>query len=99
MLRHIVLLTLRPDAPEHQRELIVEQLSALPGIVEELRGYSVRVDAGIDAASSTNADLCVIADFDDLDGYLSYRDHPAHRSVIDEHIAPFLQSRSAVQFM
>ena len=97
MLHHVVLLTLRPDAPPHQRELIVEKLSALPDIIDEVRGYSVRIDAGVDAASSTNADVCIMADFDDVEGYVAYRDHPAHRAVIAEFIAPHLAVRSAAQ--
>ena len=45
-----------------------------------------------------NYDLVVVADFDDVDGYLVYRDHPDHQAVIAEHIRPILADRAAVQY-
>ena len=39
----------------------------------------------------------VVADFDDVDGYLVYRDHPDHQAVIQELIRPILAARAAVQ--
>ena len=38
-----------------------------------------------------------LADFDDVDGYLVYRDHPDHQAVIRERIRPILADRAAVQ--
>jgi hypothetical protein len=95
MFRHIVLLTLVDDASDEQRDAIVERLSVLPGTIDEIRSYTIGTDAGVNQG---NADLCVVADFDDRDGYLVYRDHPDHRAVIDERITPVLESRSAIQF-
>jgi hypothetical protein len=95
MFRHIVLLTLVDDADEGHRDAIVERLSALPGSIPEIRSYTIGTDAGVDQG---NADLCVIADFDDREGYVVYRDHRDHRAVIDERITPVLRSRSAIQF-
>ncbi len=45
-----------------------------------------------------NFDFAVVADFDDAGSYLAYRDHPAHRAVIDERIRPIMAGRSAVQY-
>ncbi len=94
MLHHVTLLTLRPDAPAEQVATILEHLAPLPALIDTLRSYDVRADLGI---NPDNAHVCVRADFDDTDGYLVYRDHPAHRHVIDTHIAPYLQGRSTVQ--
>ena len=45
-----------------------------------------------------NFDFVVVADFDDVNGYLVYRDHPDHHvAVITDHIRPILAERCAVQ--
>jgi hypothetical protein len=38
-----------------------------------------------------------VADFDDVDGYFVYRDHPDHVAVINESIRPILADRAALQ--
>ena len=43
-------------------------------------------------------DFVVVADFDDVEGFLVYRDHPQHQWVIAELIAPFIETRNAVQY-
>jgi hypothetical protein len=45
-----------------------------------------------------NADFAIVADFDDADSYLAYRDHPAHVDVVKRSIAPISSQRRAVQF-
>ena len=45
-----------------------------------------------------NHDFAVVADVDDVDGWMGYRDHPAHRRVIDELITPAVDTRAAVQY-
>jgi hypothetical protein len=52
-------------------------------------------DLGINEGSF---DFAVSAGFDDLDGYLAYRDNPEHRAIIRDHITPITESRAAVQF-
>jgi hypothetical protein len=95
MFRHIVLLTVSSGAPDGASRSIVDALSTLPSQIPEIRSYSIGTDAGVNQG---NADVSVVADFDDRDGYLVYRDHPAHRAVIDERITPVLESRSAIQY-
>ncbi len=95
MIRHVVLLEFRASTPDGHVEQVVERLWELPSQVPSLRGYTVGRDLGL---ADGNAHLAVAGDFDDVAGYVAYRDHPAHRAVIDELILPQLQSRSAVQF-
>jgi len=92
--RHIVLLTIADDAPAGRAEEIATALRALPGEIPELRSYVVGLDLGLNAANST---IAVVADTDDQAGWEAYRDHPAHRAVIDELITPVLVGRAAVQ--
>lgn len=93
-LRHIVTLTLRDDTPAGDVEAIAQALRDLPDVIPELRSYVIGVDAGL---SEGNAHVAVVADFDDVEGWEAYRDHPAHRAVITQQIVPVLVSRSAVQ--
>jgi hypothetical protein len=95
MIRHIMLLTLRSDAPPDAAGTIVDALRALTGVIPSIRDYEAGVDLGIVPG---NATVAATATFDDSAGYLEYRDHPAHRSVIERYIDPVRQSRAAVQF-
>jgi hypothetical protein len=95
MIRHIVLLTLRSDAPPDAASTIVEALRALTGVVPSIRDYQAGVDLGM---VSGNATVAATSTFDDYDGYLEYRDHPAHRAVIERYIDPVRESRAAIQF-
>ena len=92
--RHVVTLAFDPGAVPAQHEAVVEGLRGLPAVIPEIAGYEIGVDAGLDDA---NASLVVVADFASVDDYETYRDHEAHRRVIDDHIRPILVSRSAVQ--
>jgi len=95
MLRHVVLLKWTPDATEEQKQAVASELGKLPGVIDAIRVYRFGPDAGINPA---NCDFAVVADFDDVDGYLAYRDHSVHRKVIDDTINPIVASRSAIQF-
>ena len=95
MLRHVVLFTWMPEATQDQRQAVAAELRKLPSLIPELRGYEVGPDAGINQG---NHDFAVVADFADRAGYLVYRDHPAHRAVIDKHITPIVSTRAAVQY-
>ena len=93
-LRHIVTLTFRDDTSAERVESIAAALRELPDQIPELRSYVVGVDAGL---SEGNASLAVVADFDDVAAWETYRDHPAHQAVITQQIVPVLIARSAVQ--
>lgn len=95
MIRHIVLLTLRADAPSQAATDIVRALLELPAQIPAIREYQAGVDLGINPGNATVAATAV---FDDQAGYVEYRDHPAHRAVIKEFIDPVRESRAGIQF-
>ena len=95
MIRHCVTLTFSPDATAEQLAAVEAGLAGLPGAIPEIRSYSVGRDLGL---AEGNATFVVVGDFDDVAGYLVYRDHPAHQQVIVDHIRPILVGRSAVQY-
>lgn len=96
MIRHVSLFSFAEGVTAAQREAVTSALEGLSAAIPELRDYRFGPDAGINAG---NFDYGVVADFDDVDGYLAYRDHPEHRRVLVEVIAPIISSRSAVQLV
>jgi hypothetical protein len=94
MFRHVVMLRWKPEATPAERAAVVSGLEQLPGRIAEIRDYAIGTDAHVNEG---NYDLVIVADFDDVDGYLVYRDHPDHQTVLREHIAPILAERAAVQ--
>jgi hypothetical protein len=95
MIRHVVLISWVPEVTAEQVRRVETGLNALKPLIGELRDYQVGPDAGI---IEGNADFAVVADFDDEDSYLIYRNHPAHRKVIEEAINPIARHRVAVQY-
>ncbi|WP_043621440.1 Dabb family protein [Nonomuraea candida] len=94
MIRHIVLFTWTEDATAEQQAAVTSELRKLPGLIPQLRSYTVGPDAGI---TQGNHDYAVVADFDSVDDFALYRDHPDHQAVIAQHIKPILATRAAVQ--
>jgi len=95
MFRHVVVLTLTPEATDEQRSALMAALRSLPDSIDTIRQYSAGSDAGLNEG---NADVVAIGDFDDEAGYLEYRDHPAHQEVISGFILPILAGRAAIQY-
>jgi hypothetical protein len=95
MIRHVVMFTWKPQATPEQKRRVMTELRALPALMTGMRAYQAGPDAGL---TPGNFDLAVVADFDDVASYLAYRDHPAHRAVIEESIRPIRQDRASVQF-
>jgi heme-degrading monooxygenase HmoA len=95
MIRHVVLFTWSREASADERQKVAYELRAIAPQMKGLRAYHVGHDAGI---VSGNADFAVVADFEDAASFLAYRDHPAHREVIEEFIMPIAKQRVAVQY-
>lgn len=95
MIRHVVLLTFHPGTSHEQVQSILDGLATLPAAIDAIADYRFGSNLGIEGSTS---DLAVVADFADSDAYVTYRDHPAHRAVIAERIAPVLASRASVQY-
>ena len=95
MFRHVVLFTWAPEATEEQKRALHEELAKMPSAVGAIRVYRFGADAGINPA---NFDYAVVADFDDAAGYVSYRDHPEHRALVERYVTPIVASRAAIQF-
>jgi hypothetical protein len=95
MIRHVVLFAWIPEATDKQKHQVAEDLGALPPLLMGLRSFHAGPDAGI---IEGNFDFAVVADFEDRESYLAYRNHPAHRAVVDQVINPITKDRVAVQY-
>jgi len=95
MIRHVVMFTWKAAATPEQKRRVLTELRTLPPLMTGMRAYHAGPDAGL---AADNFDFAVVADFDDEQSYLAYRDHPAHRAVIEETITPIRQDRAAVQY-
>ena len=93
-IRHAVLFRWKPEVtPEHVAEA-EGALRELPSKVTSVRSYVFGRNIGVNPGTF---DYAVIAEFDDLDGYLDYRDHPDHKAFIARYPADFVSDRAAIQ--
>jgi hypothetical protein len=95
MIRHIVMFRWTPEATQEQKRRVTTELSRLPALLPVLRAYHMGADLGVNEG---NYEWAAVADFDDLEGYLTYRDDPEHRAIIAELIRPIAAERAAVQY-
>ncbi len=95
MIRHVVMFRWTAEATEGQKQQVAAELRRLPGLLPVLRAYHVGADLGL---VEGNFEFAVVADFDDLEGWQVYRDHPEHRDIIARFIQPIAAQRAAVQY-
>ena len=93
--RHVVMFRWSDAAPADHPARVQSALATLPGLIPEIRDYRFGPNLGINPGTY---DVVVVADFDDEESYLVYRDHPAHQAVIADVITGFVAERAAVQF-
>ena len=84
-----------PEATQEQKLRVTAELSRLPALLPVLRAYRMGADLGVNEG---NFEFAAVADFDDLEGYLTYRDNPEHRAIIAEFIRPIMAERAAIQY-
>jgi Stress responsive A/B Barrel Domain len=83
------------QATAEQKAAVSSELSRLPSLVPTVRSFELGTDIGVNEG---NGDFAVCASFDDLEGYLVYRDNPDHQAMIRDLIRPIMEQRLAVQF-
>ena len=84
-----------PEATQEQKQRVAAELSRLPALLPVLRAYHMGADLGVNEG---NFEWAAVADVDDLEGYLTYRDNPEHQAIIAEFIRPIIAERAAVQY-
>jgi hypothetical protein len=95
MFRHVVMFRWADGVDDAHVAAVARRLDELPGAIAEIRSYRHGTDAGINDGTY---DYVIVADFDSVDDYLVYRDHPTHQAFISEMIAGRVAERAAVQY-
>jgi Stress responsive A/B Barrel Domain len=95
MIRHVVVFTWTDGMTPELEDSFAAELRALAPTLPGLRAYHCGPDAGLNEG---NFDFAVVADFDDAESYLAYRDDPAHQAIIARYSRPNTKSRAAVQY-
>jgi hypothetical protein len=94
MIRHVVLFTWTQDMTGEMEQQFAAELTALAGRLG-VPSYQAGADVGL---VEGNVDFAVVADFDDAESYLAYRDHPEHQDIIARLSRPNTKSRASVQY-
>ncbi|MGH7611844.1 MAG: Dabb family protein [Candidatus Dormibacteria bacterium] len=94
MIRHLVLLQLRPECPPEAIAELAVRLRALREQIPELSAMQCGPDLGV---LEEPFNFAISADFLDVPAYEAYARHPAHQRVIKELIAPWLVTRCRAQ--
>lgn len=95
MIRHVVLFTWTDGVTDAMQQQFAAELTALASTLSGVHAYHAGPDAGINEG---NFDFAVVADFDDVDSYLGYRDNAEHKDTIRRFSGPNTKSRAAVQY-
>ena len=95
MIRHVVVFTWTDGMTPELEDSFAAELRALAPTLPGLRGYHCGQDTGLNEG---NFDFAVVADFEDAESYLAYRDDPAHQAIIAKYSGPNTKSRAAVQY-
>jgi hypothetical protein len=80
---------------DDQIDAVSAALHRLPEAIPQIRSYRFGRDLGL---REDNFAFVVTADFDSVEDFVVYRDHPDHQKAIVEHIAGIADTRAAVQF-
>lgn len=95
MIRHVVMFRWADDVDDRHVERVAAALDGLPAEIPEIARYAHGRDLGVNEGTY---DYAVVGDFESAEGYVAYRDHPVHRSMIAELITGRVTDRAAVQF-
>jgi len=92
--RHVVMFKWADHVDDDHVEQVSAGLSALPSAIDVIRNYVHGSDVGV---SEGTYDYVVVADFDNVADFRTYRDHPQHVLLIEELIKGNVADRAAVQ--
>lgn len=92
---HCVMFRWTDDVDAEHLARIQAGLDSMPATVDTIRRYRHGPDAGVNQGTY---DYAVFGEFDDADGYITYRDHPHHQAFIAELITGHVAERATVQF-
>lgn len=96
MITHVVAFRWKPDIPAEHVETVKSQLLEFAATLPQVRSYRCGSDAG--AADVPNFDFAIVAEFDSIDDWLVYDQHPRHSEIRAGVVRPWIEERASVQF-
>jgi D-serine dehydratase len=93
MIRHSVLITVKPDATAEEIADLVAVTRSLASDIPLIRQWEVGL--GLNPGGAT---VGIVGLFDSLDDYAAYYAHPAHKACAQNYIVPCMESGVQVQF-
>jgi len=95
MLKHIVLMEFKADAPEGAAKQVMGALRALPDAIPEIVSLAVGTNV---VESERNLDLGLVVEFENREALDRYAAYPAHVAVVRDEIQPVLERLVVVDF-
>lgn len=93
MILHLAIFRWKEGTTAEQIDAATAALNALPAQIDVLRSYTAQPNLHV----RPGADFGVAAVVDDEASVEAYLDHPAHKAVVAEFMAPIIAERSVVQ--
>lgn len=78
--RHILMLTLRDDVTEDERQELASWFARMPAAMDFIRRYEFGFDLG--NLGPDTPDFALVADFDSEEDWRAYVVHPEHEDLI-----------------
>lgn len=95
MIRHCVMFRWNEGVSDEHVAAASAALEALKDAIPVIRSSSHGPDLG---AVAGNFSYGATMQFDDLDDFFTYREHPAHVAFVSTYLTGFVSERAAVQF-
>jgi hypothetical protein len=95
MIRHVVMFRWSEGVDAAHIAATTAAFDRMQALVPQIRSYAYGSDLGVVAG---NFDYAVTGEFDSVDDFIAYRDHPEHQAVVQTFLAPHIRERHAVQF-
>ncbi|MBK6849568.1 MAG: Dabb family protein [Proteobacteria bacterium] len=95
MIEHLVWFKLRADAPEAAKERLLAELVALKDRIPGILDASAGADFSGRAAGYTHG---FVVRFVDRAALEAYHPHPAHRTVVEQHVEPISEGVLALDY-
>jgi len=94
--RHVVLMKFNDDTPQETIDQLIAAYKALPGKIEEMKGFEWGPDMSIEGLQQ-GFTHCFISTFDNVAGRDTYVPHPEHQAYVEQ-LKPHLDQILVVDF-
>lgn len=94
MLRHIVMITFKPEATDAQKDAYRAAVKSFADTIPEIRSLVCGDNVG---SGPNHHDFAIVADFDDMAAFRSYVDGPVHQAYVQEHARKVVGKLAAIQ--